>query len=401
MNSKVAIAIGVVVVIAIAGVSTFVLLGDDKKDAEFDGSAFNAIGRVNSEGSGLFVKTSVADTTQTIPVRISNNTPFFGADFTLSEANKAAWGGLVFTDPGVSSIQHTQLASIADKVGLKIVQYTDGASKSDDTLYYITNLSNYGAIEGAKANIDGGIVWEPQFQKVVQEDVDFATLALTNDVFDGHTCCIIAANHNWLGDNKDATLKFLAGYMEAVNFINNAKNNQTGDDYLWLVAFAQSNISGLNESEVRVALANITYLYADDADGSLGDLKDDIASLSKDLKDLGVIKDTAKFKKDDADKFAAAFVDDSYIKDAAAGKAKTEGTATVKVAAIAGDIHQLALHVAKEKGFFAKYNVVVDISTGLNGGEIATLLVSKDVNIGFLGAPPATSNTINGDHILV
>ena len=402
MNSKAIIAIAVVAVVAIAGVSAFVLLGDKKDTADYDGAAFNVISRVNSEGSGIFVSVVTADTSTDIPTRIDNGTPFWGANFSLSEANKAAWGGLVFADPGVSSIQHTQLASIASQVGLKIQQYTDGMSKSNDTLYYITNLSNYGAIMGQKALIDGGIIWEPQYQKVVQEaSSEFIELALTNDLFDGHTCCIIAANHTWLGDNKDATEKFLAGYVEAVNFINNAKANQTSADYLWLVDFAVNNIPGLDEAEVRVALANITYLYADDDSGSLSDLKKDISSLSKNLKDLGVIKETAKFKSSDADKFADAFVDNTYIKDVLDNKAKTDGNASVKVAVIAGDIHQLAIHVAKEKGFFDKYNLTVDISTGSNGGDIATLLLSKDVNIGFLGAPPATSNTINGDHILV
>ena len=42
-----------------------------------------------------------------------------------------------------------------------------------------------------------------------------------------------------------------------------------------------------------------------------------------------------------------------------------------------------------------------NLSTGSNGGDIATLLDSKDVDIGFLGAPPATIKTINGEHIKV
>ena len=94
-------------------------------------------------------------------------------------------------------------------------------------------------------------------------------------------------------------------------------------------------------------------------------------------------------------------VDDSYLKDAMAGKASKEGSVSVKVAVISGDIHQLAIHVAKEKGYFTEYGVSINISTGSNGNEVADLLLSKDVNIGFLGAPPATLKTINGDHILI
>ena len=396
MDNKVIIAIAVVAVLAIAGTATYFVLSNDKDEASYDSSAFNIISRVNSEGSGLYIKSSVADTSGAVPVRISNSTPFFGDGFTLSEANKAAWGGLILGDPGVSSIQHTQLASIAAAVGLKFVQYTtEVGSVQNDTMYYVTNLANYGAITTAP-DIQGGIIWEPQFQRVIQEDPSYTTLALTNDLFDGHTCCIIAANHNWLKDNSGDAVKFLAGYIKAVDYIVNAK--KTGGDALAdVVTIAKNSTTGLDDAEVNAALANIDYLYADEDDGSLDQLTKDIESLAGSLKDFGAItKDYGS-----GSSFAKAFVDDTYLKDAVAGKASKEGTSSVKVAVIGGDIHQLAIHVAIAKNYFAEYGLTVNLSTGSNGGDIATLLDSKDVEIGFLGAPPATIKTINGEHIKV
>ncbi len=402
MDSKVAIiAVAVVAIVAIGGVATFLVLGDEKSDVSYDGSAYNIISRVNSEGSGLFIKTSVIDVgTEAAPQR--GGVYFYDQSTKdVTSANASAWGGLVFSDPGVSSIQHIQIATIASDAGLKFAQYTDGMSKSSDTLYYYTGLANYGTITGAADKIDGGIIWEPQYQRVIKEaSATFVSLALTNDLFDGHTCCIVAANHDWLGDNSDTAVKFLAAYNQAVVFINGAKADTSGSDYEWLVDFAVSTTVGLSEAEVVDALSNITYLSADDSDGSLDDLEDDIADLAKDLKSLGVIT-SSKFDVDDADKLADAFVDNTYIEKALAGDASKDGTATVKVAVIDGDIHQLAIHVAKEKGYFSDYGLTVDIIKESNGGDIAKVLVSKDVNIGFLGAPPATSNTINGDHILV
>ena len=70
-------------------------------------------------------------------------------------------------------------------------------------------------------------------------------------------------------------------------------------------------------------------------------------------------------------------------------------------AVIQGDIHQLAIHVAKEKGYFTEYGLTINLSMGSSGGDIVTLLTSKDVQIGFLGAPPATLKTINSDCIVV
>ena len=146
-------------------------------------------------------------------------------------------------------------------------------------------------------------------------------------------------------------------------------------------------------------MTNITYLYADDSDGSLGDLTDGIGTLADDMKDLGIVT-SDKFK--DGNKFAKAFVDDKYLKDAIAGKASKEGKDTITVAAINGDIHQIAIQVAVAKGFFDEYGLKVNLNTGSSsGGDIAQLLLSGDVRIGFLGAPPATLKTINGEHIIV
>ena len=398
MDNKVIIAIAVVAVLAIAGTATYFVLSNGNDEASYDAGAFQIVSRVNSEGSGLYIDTSVADLSSPAdPIRISNGAHFFGANYALSADNKAAWGGLVLGDPGSKSIQHTQLASIADKVGLKFEAYTQSTVKNDNTLYYVSELSNAGAVQG-NDDIQGGIIWEPQYQKIIQEQANYKQLARTNEVFKGHTCCVIAANHDWLKSNSDNMVKFLAGYTKAVDFINNAKNNPTGDDYTWLVAFAKTTTANLTDEEVTQALTNIQYLYADDSDGSLDKLTDDVKALSTDLKDLGVIT-SDKFN--DAGKLSKAFVDDSYMKDAVAGKAKTEGTSSITVAAINGDIHQLAIHVAKEKGYFADYGLDVNVSKVGNGNAVAETLISGDATIGFLGAPPATIYTINGNHILV
>ncbi len=400
MNSKAVIAIAVVAVLVVGGgIGTYFLLKDNGYEASYDAASFNMVSRVNSEGSGLYIKNSIVTEVGGNIVNKSNNTPFFGDGFSLSEDNKAAWDKLILADPGGSSIQHTQLAMIADKVGLDFKAYKAGDATVSGNLYYITNISNAAIVESRASEFDGGIIWEPQFQKIIQEQTStFTTLALTNDVFTGHTCCIVAANHDWANSNHDTVVKFLAGYTKAVDYINACKANPAGEDYAKLVTFAQSITTGLTESEVRAALSTVTYLAADDDKGSLGDLVTDVKNLSSDLDDLGLVT-SDKFKS--PENFAKAIVDDSYLKDAMAGKASKEGTATVKVAVIAGDIHQLAIHVAVDKGYFKEYGLTVDISTGSNGNEVADLLISRDVDMGFLGAPPATLKTINGNYIVV
>ena len=119
--------------------------------------------------------------------------------------------------------------------------------------------------------------------------------------------------------------------------------------------------------------------------------------LATELNALGLI--TSK-KFGNADDFAAAFVDERYLKEALAAPPAREGRSTLRIAVINGDIHQLAFRVAKEKGYFEQYGLAIELATGANGGEIATMLLSKDSDLGFLGAPPATLNIINGEHII-
>lgn len=403
MNTK-TIAIIVVVIVVIAAVATAVVVtgDDDDNDNEvtYRSGAYNVVSRVNSEGSGLFIKISDVTFQNGVPYR--NSTPFYsvsGTTYTVSSSNASAWGGLIFATPGTTSIQHTQLASLAQQMGLSFRAYESGSSTNSSSLYFYTNLSNYSLItsDSVIGVIDGGIIWEPQYQKVIQESSDvFTGLALTNNLFPGHTCCIIVGNHSFLERNPDVASRFLAGYAKAVDFVNSTIRAGSGSDYDWLVNLT-ANQASLSTAEVEAAFANITYLYADNSSGSLDALESDIASLIGSLDSLGAI--TGSY--DDANALADAFVDDSYLEDALDGDFSTSGNASVTVATITGDIHQIALHVAVQKNFFSEYNLTVNLSPGANGGAIATAMQNGTADFGFLGAPPATITTINAGLISV
>ena len=225
---------------------------------------------------------------------------------------------------------------------------------------------------------------------------DYISLGLTNNYFPDHTCCVIAANYGFLNSNSTDAYKFLAGYYDSVKFVENALKDPESDDYKWLVSFSQTKVPGLNEQEVKDALSDITYLYADGNDGNLSTLNTDIQSLIAGLKKVGALQKTV----DDPAAFADNFVDDAYMKKAIADKeALKAGSAKVRVAVITGDIHQIAIHVGIEKGIFREYNVTVEISNALNGGGIATSLINGDAQMGFMGAPPATINMVNFGYI--
>lgn len=390
MDSKIIAIIAVAVVVVAGAATAVVVMNNDKGEAEFNDGAFSLISRVNSEGSGVYIKiTAVDDPAADVPAR--NGTPYYKVEsdksYTVSAANKAAWGGLVVGTPGTSSIQHVQMATLVSNMGLKFQLYQAGETKNNDTVYYNAGITN--ASLALAADIDAGILWEPQYTRIIQDE-GFQSLALTNNLFPGHTCCVIAASHNYLEGNNDATVAFLAGYAKAVDFINAAKADKTGDNYNWFVDFTADK-TGQDKSVVTEAIDNITYLYADDNNGSLGKLRDSVDELAAGLKDLGVLTRDVN----DMGKLLDAFVQDKYLKDAVQGTINKSTNGKLTVAAISGDIHQIALHVAIEKGYFTEYGVEVTVSYAANGAGVATSVQNGEAQMGFLGAPPATITTIN------
>ncbi|MBR6871464.1 MAG: hypothetical protein IKM91_07600, partial [Candidatus Methanomethylophilaceae archaeon] len=133
---------------------------------------------------------------------------------------------------------------------------------------------------------------------------DYISLGLTNNFFPDHTCCVIAANYGYLQNNTADAEKFLAGYHDAVQFVQSALNDTSSEDYKWLVNFSKTKVPGLTEQEVKDALSNIAYLYADGNDGNLSDLNKDIQSL------VGGLSDVKALQKDvpDTEAFANNFV---------------------------------------------------------------------------------------------
>ncbi|MGN1045209.1 MAG: hypothetical protein ACI4Q9_04555 [Candidatus Methanomethylophilaceae archaeon] len=391
MDNKI-IALLVAVVVVAGGASAFVILNYDGDNT--DDSRFNVIARVNSEGSGIYIKEDLVKIVDGMPVNANNDTPFFTVEddvWTVTPDNKDAWDGLVFGTPGPSTIQHTQLVDLAHKMGLEFKLAGNGTAKG--AMYFDSGMSASDKIISSTI-IDGGIIWEPQHQIVISND-KYTQLALTNDIFPDHTCCIIAGNEKYMKNNVEITERFLQGYVEAVKDINRILADPSSDDYKAFVAFVLKNVPSLSgdTDAAEVALSNITYLYADDENGDLSVLKTSIADLVVNLTTNGSItKDVT-----DPAAFADAFVDDTYLKGALTNEYEKKDDTTVFVAVITGDIHQIAIHWASEKDYFNGITIKTVDST--NGAGVAGAVVNGEAQFGFMGAPPATITTVNSGYI--
>lgn len=396
MDNKM-IAIIAVVVLAVAGGATALVLNLDHGD-EVEGS-YNIIARVNAEGSGIYINEGLLDNPAD-PIPTRNGTPFYnkvGDVYSVDESNKNAWKGLIIGTPGATSIQHIQILTLADQMGLEVNNIANG--ESSEKLNYNATITSFSTAIDIKFDIDGGILWEPQYSKIVESgERDFTGLLLTNDIFPDHTCCTVIGKQSFTKDHYDVTVRFLASYIKSVEYLNEAlAQGEGGDKYNNLVRICKENTAGLEEAEIKAALSNITYLYADDEDGSLSKLTKDIEKLAGDLADI-----KATTKSTDPAKLADALVDDTFLMDAVDYEYKGTSARTIRVAVIDGDIHQIGIRVGIELGYFEDYGIRIDVSNGLaNGGAVADNVIGNQADFGFIGAPPATLKTINAGLIKV
>ena len=405
MDKKI-LAIIVAAIIVVAGVAVYFVFHKDKDDS------LNIVGRVNSEGSGIILKAGEERSDYITEYVIE---PGLGAKYIYNESagiwyvfNASNWGGKIFCTPGAATIQHVQLGQLANLMGLKYVSYTENTALSSDTLYYVAGVPSYADFENklksAPDAMVGFIIWEAQYSVGLQKGC--VSLAMTNDLFDGHTCCIIAARHAFLNDNAQAMSAFLDVFVKSTKRINDALDAGSGSDYDALISIAKNRVAmpdsltdAQKEAAIKSSLLNVTYINYDDTNGGLNNLRKDIAELAEALVTSNQISKTPSdlgFASYSA--LAEKFVDDSYMKDAVKG-VTLESKKTISVAVIAGDIHQIAIWFALDTGMFEAANISLDIASQGNGPAVYTVLANGEADIGFLGAPPMTIRSMNGENI--
>ena len=393
MNNKTIAVVIVVILVVAAGAGVFFILHDREKD-----NGLSLLAGVNTDGSGLYIDKNIDKSTM------------FDADL---NPIPSGWDGKIFGTPGTATIQHVQLQQIANSMGMDFKMYVSSIAPTPKTVYYVPGISS-AALALDNTTINGGSLWQPQYQKIVDDKSSrYKSLELTNNLFPGHACCVIAGYNGYLSGHQDETVRLLAAYVTAVNWVNAAlAKDPTHEDHKALINIAMDAVKDFKptftESEIEEALKSVVYYYGENSSTPLSKLRGNIASLAGDLTnmpgvtgnnlaDLGFVSDSTGTA---GQKFAAKFVNDSYLADALDLMGKTPSKskeATIKVAVINGDIHQIAIHVADKLGIFEEYGLSVNLIKAQNGPGVALAIQNGDASFGLLGAPPLTITVINGE----
>ena len=395
MDKKVVLTAAIVVAFLLSSSILVLFYNQDTEDKEI-----NLIARVNTEGSGIYIDAKY-EASDFIVVDSEGN-PLPDADGNI-QYHKEFWEGKIFGTPGSTAIQHVQLRQIVESMGYTFTLYTNGANTSPgcNTVYFNDNITNAAAFENSP-QLDGGIIWQPQYQALLESTVRPCNSLMTTADFDpGHTCCVIGASHNFITNNSDVTVRFLAAYIESVNWVNNALQDKSSEDYAYLVDLAIQRTGITDRTVIEASLDSVIYTYG--YDENLGDTQErPLASLESSIADLVLnLNLTNRLSNQGFSspyEFAQRYVNDGYLSQALSYEKSTSGYSmrTVTVAVIAGDIHQIAVHLGDELGIFESYGINLNISSASNGAGVATSLQNGEADVGFVGAPPMTTTVVNG-----
>ncbi len=412
MDKKI-MAIAVVAVVIVAAVGVYFLMGDNGGDDEVENDYMNIIGRVNTDGSGIYVNDAdLADALVDIVTTEPTDGYYMGGNGTWVVFNKDAWAGKTFATPGPATIQHVQLSQIVALMDLEFKQHVVGQTASDDTVYYAPGIPTYASfVSNVNINDDivGAFMWEPQYSVAILDGC--YSVATTNDMFPGHTCCTVAAQNQYIVNHEDETVRFLAAYIESVEQMSGFIAQGEGAGYESVIDVALDRVSmpdNMSEEDkikaIESAFELVVYTYKDVGTNNtdpLADLRADIAELAVEFKNNGQVgKSYSDLGFESPEELAQSFVKSEYIQKAETyQKQNSYETVNLTVAVIGGDIHQLAIHYGMAQGIFAEYGINITLSSQAGGPAVYTAMANGSAQFGFIGAPPMTINSMNSGNI--
>ncbi|MDR0335121.1 MAG: ABC transporter substrate-binding protein [Methanomassiliicoccaceae archaeon] len=385
-NVTVAVVVGFLIFFSLG--TAFIVTSDTGEQS--NDPVVSVVAMVNSEGSGIF------------------------CDRMLDINDPEGWGGLVFMTPGPGTIQHEMLKSLVFSLGLYFA--LDRPTKNNWTVYWTQvapgDMSEY----YGKRTMNGGIVWEPWYSAILTKYPEGSiggaySVARSAEIEPGHPCCMVVVKNSFMEQNEELVIRFLLAYIEAVEWVNKAKDpGDPGHALLlkiaWETALNKGDPSALptpgDIATIEQALLGINYDY------SLDGIKEYVTSLISRFANSGSITKPVN----DPAAFAGMLINDGFLNDVTDSMASlreeyrnTSGAGTIRLGVLANDLHQIAVRAAwgyditgDGKTLFEVYGLNVvqggDFQTG--GGGVMNLFAGNAIDIGVLGLPPTVIRSANG-----
>ncbi len=298
------------------------------------------------------------------------------------------------------------IAAVLVVAGIAIILvYRNGDDGAEGEVYYVTVLPSNMKATLAAGQIDGYIAWEPYVSDSVVDGVG-EVLMWSGEMMPDHPCCVVAVYDDFLSSENgpELTARFLKAHAEATDWMNAAMADPEGDNYSLMMGVAV-DFTMREEAAVTEALLHMKYGYEMnssfvDALETFTEMYLDSGFITNDELDAGGYSNVSDF--------IDTYVDESYLEASAdyeSSPAILNPDDPIRLGYLQGDLHQLAQAIALSDEIlpggltiFEKYGLNVEAAPGApfsNGGAEMDGFAAGNVDIGYLGSPPAILKHLN------
>jgi NitT/TauT family transport system substrate-binding protein len=273
------------------------------------------------------------------------------------------------------------------------------------TVYYLPMAPKDMRAALGTGQVDAYIAWEPYVSDSVGGHVG-DVLMWSGDIMPHHPCCVVVVSEDFLAQSNGPEMaeRFLKAHIEANLWMADALANPESEDYNLLVTLA-TEFTLRNESVVTAAFEHLQYGY---------EMTTEFRSALEQFTDMYVESNlttnatlTSRGYSSVSD-FIGTYVDGSYLETAASvqpSETILNPDDPIQLGFLMGDLHQLAQKVASDarvlggtQSLFETYGLNVENATGAPfaaGGDEMAAFALGNVDIGYLGAPPAILSHLN------
>ncbi len=277
----------------------------------------------------------------------------------------------------------------------------------DEKVVYWTQQSpvNMKALLQSDA-IGGGIAWEP-YCSDIEISGDGVIYKWSDELVPGHPCCVLAVDDDFLAAQSDAVVRYLAAHIASNEWVQETLADTESDNYTLLMDM------GADFSERSTAVVESSFNHMKLEYEMSTEWQDSLKWIIETYEALDMFSSTLQDRGyDNASDFVDQFVMEDLLQQALLIEPWTfEETTGVRVGYLGGDLHQAARLVCvnedvgmglygNDTTIFEAFGIDYVASDGspyASGGEEMDGFALGNIDIGYLGSPPAILKHINLD----
>ena len=295
-------------------------------------------------------------------------------------------------------------------VGVAGFVFTRG--DSSDSIQYTKMDPNMQLDAIREGNIDAGVLWEP-YATAAEMSGDAEIVVWSEDFWAGHPCCVIAVDNKFAQNNPEAVVAFLAAQIKALNWINEAMD-ENSPNHQALIEITKQHTGLKNDADIMASLGHMELMYEmnnDVAEGEKG-FNAWLEYYVDEFINQNFIKerDLEAQGYNNSKEFVDGIVNGEYLADAKELNEDYAGLSTqitMRVGQLNGDLHQLALVVAMSplagedgKSMLEQLNInAVSNVKYAAGGDIMSAFVGGELDIAYVGSPPVIQRSANNSEL--